>query len=110
MNILVVSKYAPVPDYGSNPRWFNLGKKFSEFGCNVCIVTSDSNHGSAYRVESSKFSKFTEENVNFFIIKPFMTQPRAASPAFLLCDGDMTRQSKDYMRVMSAALPQKRSV
>ena len=69
MNILVVSKYAPVPGYGSNPRWFNLGKKFSEFGYNVCIVTSDSNHGSAYRVESSKFSNFTEENVNFFIIK-----------------------------------------
>ena len=48
--------------------------------------------------------------VNFFIILPFMTQPRAASPIGLLCDRDMTRQSKDYMHVMSAVLSRKRFV
>jgi len=65
----VVSKYAPVPGYGSNPRWFELAKRLSTQGHQFEIITSDSNHGCSFRVETGKYSKLEIENVSFLVIK-----------------------------------------
>ena len=69
MNILVVSKYAPVPSYGSNPRWFELGRHLVRKGHEITIITSDSNHGSTFRLSTSKLKKFIIDGVRFTVIR-----------------------------------------
>ena len=69
MRITVVSKYAPVPGYGSNPRWFELAKRLSAQGHQLEIITSDSNHGCSFRVEEGKSTELEIEDVSFLIIK-----------------------------------------
>ena len=69
MNIVIISKYAPVPGYGSNPRWFELGKRISAMGHNVEIITSDSNHGSNFRVCEGNITNLKIDRVNFSVIK-----------------------------------------
>ena len=69
MNIVVISKYAPVPGYGSNPRWFELGKRISAQGHCFEIITSDSNHGSNFRVCKGRMTTFEIDLVKFTVIK-----------------------------------------
>ena len=44
MSMLVVSKYAALPDIGSNPRWYELALILESSGTEVTVLTSDSNH------------------------------------------------------------------
>ncbi|EHI48777.1 glycosyltransferase [SAR116 cluster alpha proteobacterium HIMB100] len=69
MNITIISKYAPVPGYGSNPRWFELGKRFIRHGHNVEIITSDSNHGSNFKVNEGHEASFKIDQVSFTVLK-----------------------------------------
>ena len=72
MEILVVSKYTTVPGFGANPRWHNLGKYFVEWGHQVCVITSDSNHGSSLTLNSSQsIASFKYDGVAFFVINTF---------------------------------------
>lgn len=69
MKLLIVSKYAPVPGFGSNPRWFWLGREFLKQGIEVTITVSDSNHGSSYPPVRNFFSAHVIDGVNFIVIK-----------------------------------------
>ena len=69
MKVLILSKYAPVVTFGSNPRWFELAKQFVLRGMTVDIVTSDSNHGSTLTLEGSKNQIFTSDGVTFHALK-----------------------------------------
>ena len=69
LEILVVSKYAPVPGFGSNPRWFHLAKSFQEFGHKVTIVASDSNHGSTFVIKSDPITKISIDDVDYIVLK-----------------------------------------
>ena len=80
MKILIVSKYAPVPGYGSNPRWFELGKWMVRQNHSVQIITSDSNHGSDFDLENRPTATIVAENVRYTIIKTFKYR-RSASVA-----------------------------
>ena len=71
MKITVISKYAPVPGYGSNPRWFELGKWMVCQNHSVQIITSDSNHGSNFDLENRPSATIVLENVCFTVIKTF---------------------------------------
>ena len=71
MKILIVSKYAPVPGYGSNPRWFELGKLIVHQNHSVHIITSDSNHGSNFDLKDRQTATLVAENVRYTIIKTF---------------------------------------
>lgn len=74
----MISKYAPVPGYGSNPRWFELAKRFAKSGVQCEIITSDSNHGSSYRVTEGKISMIQIENVTYSILKTLKYEKTAS--------------------------------
>lgn len=78
MNIAIISKYAPVPGYGSNPRWFELGKRLVHYGHNVQIITSDSNHGSHFKVSDGDVASFNIEHVNFTVLKTLQYKKTAS--------------------------------
>ena len=78
MKITIISKYAPMPGYGSNPRWFELGKRLAKNGHNIEIITSDSNHGSSFRVKNGKLACFVKENVTFSIFKTYQYKKTAS--------------------------------
>lgn len=44
MNILIISKYASSAEVGFETRLFALSRVFAEKGCNVSVISSDSNH------------------------------------------------------------------
>lgn len=69
MNINIVSKYAPVQGYGSNPRWYELAKCLQRQGCHVQIVTSDSNHGSEFQTNGNRSTLVVEEAVSYLILR-----------------------------------------
>ena len=66
---MIISKYAPVPGFGSNPRWFWLGRYMTGLGHSVCVITSDSNHGSTFKVHTAAPSVQSFEGVQYTILK-----------------------------------------
>ena len=71
MNILVVSKYAPLPGFGSNPRWHNLAVRMISYGHSVEVITSDANHGSSIRPNKLPVETHLLENVRYRVLKTF---------------------------------------
>lgn len=67
-----------MPGYGSNPRWFELGKRLAKNGHNIEIITSDSNHGSSFRVKNGKLDCFARDNVTFSILKTYQYKKTAS--------------------------------
>ena len=59
-NILCISKYASLPQYGNMCRSFYLTREFLRQGNNATLITSDANH-------SSKFPE-TEKKYNFEVV------------------------------------------
>lgn len=84
MEILVVSKYATVPGFGANPRWHNLGKYFVEWGHQVCVITSDSNHATSLTLNSSQsIASFKYDGVSFFVINTLKYSKSASAKRVL---------------------------
>lgn len=70
MKICVISKYLVMSTQGANPRWHRLVKKFQKYGFSDRLITSDSNHASAYRVQQGHdFDTIDVENLNYLILK-----------------------------------------
>lgn len=80
MKILIVSKYAVIPGYGSNPRWHHLARQMTRLGHSCTIVTSDSNHGSHYPALDQAKEKFSIDGVKYEILRTRKYQ-RTASVA-----------------------------
>ena len=70
MKISVISKYLVMSTQGANPRWHRLAKKFQKYRVSVDLITSDSNHASAYRVEQGRdFNVIDVDDLNYLILK-----------------------------------------
>ena len=69
MHISVISKYAVVPGFGSNPRWFWLARGMIGTDHSVQIVTSDSNHGSSFGGTSADLETISFDGVEYIILK-----------------------------------------
>ena len=68
-SILVVSKYAPLPGLGSNPRWFQLAHKMMASGYNFEVITSDSNHGSSMQHNMQPVELVAIDEVRYRVIR-----------------------------------------
>ena len=69
MKITIISKYATLPGYGANPRWFELGKRLVDKGHNITIITSDSKHNIRVNEKTFDFESKRIQGVDFHIIK-----------------------------------------
>lgn len=69
MKFLVISKYAPVPTFGANPRWFELGKAIAQKNKSIHVITSDSNHGGSFRVTDRETICIALAGVKYTVIK-----------------------------------------
>ena len=67
--IIIVSKYAPLPDSGSNPRWYELASRMSQSGYKCEIITSDSNHGSSIRPITQAVKIFDTGAICYHVIR-----------------------------------------
>ena len=88
-SILVVSKYAPLPGSGSNPRWYELARRMLAAGCRCEIVTSDSNHGSLMLSATQAVKIIDVDNIRYRVIRTAKyTRTASAARVFSWFDFD----------------------
>lgn len=69
MNILCISKYASLPEYGTGSRLFYLAKEFNKLGHPCSLITSDANHVANYPESKNRYNFSEIEGVQTIWIR-----------------------------------------
>ncbi|MBH1942046.1 glycosyltransferase family 4 protein [Mobilitalea sibirica] len=77
-SIWCISKYASPPNYGVGSKLFTVAKRFSDMGCDVLLISSDSNHLSKYPESNQTYNFEKYGNLDHIWIKT-MKYDRSAS-------------------------------
>ena len=100
MRIVIISKYAPIPGFGSNPRWSRLAEQMYATSVRATIVTSISNHGSDFALSKETVEDYQLFGVSYRILKT-ITYNRTASIARVVSWFDFDFRLFRYCRHMA---------